>query len=223
MTPAPATASRSPAKTCDPPLTPYLPVKKSPKASFRPPAATSNGNPVANRTTSVRTFCERSKQKNRHPAVFWRRERDSNPRYPFQGKHAFQACAFNHSATSPKVERENLSGFRLKINRKAFIYFIFAAHKSLNHPRPGLKILKPVYCDAVRSINSRSCMMKKSVLVPALTLILPMVLFAQDDVSSIFDDLAELEPAPATVPSPSSEPAPAADQPAPAPEPQPDP
>ena len=61
----------------------------------------------------------------------WRRERDSNPRYPFQGKHAFQACAFNHSATSPKVERENLSGFLLKINRKQSIYFRFTPDKSL--------------------------------------------------------------------------------------------
>ncbi len=33
--------------------------------------------------------------------TFWRRERDSNPRYAIQRIHTFQACAFNHSATSP--------------------------------------------------------------------------------------------------------------------------
>ena len=32
---------------------------------------------------------------------YWRRERDSNPRYGLTRIHAFQACAFNRSATSP--------------------------------------------------------------------------------------------------------------------------
>jgi hypothetical protein len=31
----------------------------------------------------------------------WRRERDSNPRYGLTRIHAFQACSFNHSDTSP--------------------------------------------------------------------------------------------------------------------------
>ena len=31
----------------------------------------------------------------------WRRDRDSNPRYSLTHTHAFQACAFDHSATSP--------------------------------------------------------------------------------------------------------------------------
>ena len=40
--------------------------------------------------------------------VKWRRERDSNPRYSFQSKHAFQACAFNRSATSPKLSKNEV-------------------------------------------------------------------------------------------------------------------
>lgn len=31
----------------------------------------------------------------------WRRRRDSNPRYGLSRTHAFQACTFNHSVTSP--------------------------------------------------------------------------------------------------------------------------
>ena len=31
----------------------------------------------------------------------WRRERDSNPRQGVNPEHAFQACDFNHSSTSP--------------------------------------------------------------------------------------------------------------------------
>ena len=37
-----------------------------------------------------------------------RRGRDSNPRYPVKGTHAFQACLFVHSSTSPRCGRRNL-------------------------------------------------------------------------------------------------------------------
>lgn len=33
--------------------------------------------------------------------IIWRRRRDSNPRYGINRTHAFQACTFNHSVTSP--------------------------------------------------------------------------------------------------------------------------
>jgi hypothetical protein len=35
-------------------------------------------------------------------SLAWRRGRDSNPRYGFPRKHAFQACDLNHSSTSPR-------------------------------------------------------------------------------------------------------------------------
>ena len=38
-----------------------------------------------------------------------RRERDSNPRYGVNRIHAFQACAFNRSATSPRGRHEQAS------------------------------------------------------------------------------------------------------------------
>ena len=34
---------------------------------------------------------------------YWRRGRDSNPRYGFHRTHAFQACDLNHSSTSPEA------------------------------------------------------------------------------------------------------------------------
>ncbi len=37
--------------------------------------------------------------------VKWRRERDSNPRYGVNRIHAFQACAFDHSAISPHKKK----------------------------------------------------------------------------------------------------------------------
>jgi len=61
--------------------------------------------------------------------------------------------------------------------------------------------------------------MKLYALFLSLTLILPAMLLAQDDVSTIFDDLADLEPAPAAAPAPE----PAVAQPAPAPSPKPAP
>ena len=33
--------------------------------------------------------------------AYWRRERDSNPRCPFQDIHDFQSCSFDHSDISP--------------------------------------------------------------------------------------------------------------------------
>ena len=36
--------------------------------------------------------------------IYWR-ERDSNPRCPFQDIHDFQSCAFGHSAISPNLYR----------------------------------------------------------------------------------------------------------------------
>jgi len=57
--------------------------------------------------------------------------------------------------------------------------------------------------------------MKIHIPVLALALVLPLTLFAQDDISSIFDDLAELDPAPSpTVTAPEVTPSPAP-QPAP--------
>jgi hypothetical protein len=45
---------------------------------------------------------ENARQREFSPKSKWRREGDSNPRY-LLGIHAFQACALNHSATSPRV------------------------------------------------------------------------------------------------------------------------
>ena len=41
----------------------------------------------------------------KHPCfgVFWRRERDLNPCYPYGGKHDFESCAFDRSAISAFV------------------------------------------------------------------------------------------------------------------------
>ena len=61
--------------------------------------------------------------------------------------------------------------------------------------------------------------MKKCARFLIFTLILPTLLLAQDDVSTIFDDLADLEPAPAVAPAPK----PAVAQPAVAPAPKPAP
>ena len=52
--------------------------------------------------------------------IKWRRRRDSNSRDAFRRPHAFQACALNHSATSPyqnltikyKIYYSNISGKR---------------------------------------------------------------------------------------------------------------
>ncbi len=33
----------------------------------------------------------------------WWRERDSNPRYPFQNIHDFQSCSFDRSDISPQI------------------------------------------------------------------------------------------------------------------------
>ena len=36
--------------------------------------------------------------------IYWRRERDLNPRGSLRHLHAFQACAFSHSAISPRFQ-----------------------------------------------------------------------------------------------------------------------
>ena len=41
----------------------------------------------------------------------WRRERDSNPRGPGKTLHAFQACLFGHSSTSPSYVMAERVGF----------------------------------------------------------------------------------------------------------------
>ena len=75
-----------------------------------------------NGTEVCESLCESPSQ---FPCKIWRREGDSNPRY-LLSTHAFQACALNHSATSPRVYNQILtSGVMVLIAKfdTAFLYW----------------------------------------------------------------------------------------------------
>jgi hypothetical protein len=63
---------------------------------------TFTGCPIVEPAVSSTHPSAKTKGPSRGP-LFWRRGRDSNPRYGFHRTHAFQACDLNHSSTSPVV------------------------------------------------------------------------------------------------------------------------
>ena len=64
----------------------------------------------------------------------WRRERDLNPRSAFRRSHAFQACAFNHSAISPLGSRivggalHNVNPSKTKCEDRRRIHYVPIYH-----------------------------------------------------------------------------------------------